>query len=76
MNTTSRTACYYRFYNGKEFKDGDTGEQITCANVIVQYLNYGWYDGASNRPKVATTGTNRCEFFIGGTHFTGTWVAQ
>ncbi|MGI6238479.1 MAG: DUF3048 domain-containing protein [Christensenellales bacterium] len=65
---------YYRFYNGKEYKDGATGEQVTCANVIVQYLAYSWYDGKSDRPKVETTGRNDCEYFIDGTHFTGYWV--
>lgn len=65
---------YYRYYNDKEYKDGITGEQITCSNVIVQYVDYSWYDGASDRPIVATTGTNRCEYFIGGKHFTGYWV--
>lgn len=64
---------YYRFYNGSEFKDGTTGEQVTCANVIVQYMTYDWYEGASDRPKVTTTGTNKCEYFIGGKHFTGYW---
>ena len=68
------TGRYKRFYNGKEYKDGDTGEQITCANVIVQYVTYDWYDGQSDRPKVTTTGTNKCDYFIGGTHFTGYWV--
>jgi len=64
---------YYRFYKGKEFKDGITGEQITCSNVIVHYLDYSWYGGASDRPIVTTTGTNKCDYFIGGKHFTGYW---
>ncbi len=68
------SGLYKRYYNGKEFKDGETGEQITCSNVIVQYVAYDWYDGKSDRPKVTTTGTNRCDYFIGGTHFTGYWV--
>lgn len=70
----AETGLYKRYYNGKEYKDGDTGEQVTCANVIVQYLHYDWYDGRSDRPKVETTGTNKCDYFIGGTHFTGYWV--
>lgn len=64
---------YYRYYTGKEYKDGITGEQITCSNVIVQYLDYSWYGGASDRPIVETTGTNKCDYFIGGKHFTGYW---
>ena len=65
---------YYRFYNGNEYKDGETGEQITCSNVIVHYYEYGWYNGSSERPKVTTVGRNRCDYFIGGKHFTGYWV--
>lgn len=64
---------YYRFYNGSEHKDGLTGEQLTCSNVIIQYVDYAWYDGASDRPIVTTTGTNKCEYFIDGMHFTGYW---
>lgn len=64
---------YYRYYRGKEYKDGLTGIQITCSNVIVQYLDYSWYGGASDRPVVVTTGKNKCDYFIDGKHFTGYW---
>lgn len=64
---------YLRSYNGSPYCDGTTGEQVTCANVIVQSMEYGWYEGQSDRPKVTTVGTNRCEYFIGGKHFTGYW---
>lgn len=70
----AESGLYNRFYNGNAYLDGDTNEQVTCANVIVQYMDYGWYNGESDRPKVATTGTNKCDYFIGGTHFTGYWV--
>ena len=36
--------------------------------------DYTWYDGEADRPMVALTGSNRCDYFIGGKHFTGTWV--
>lgn len=65
---------YYRYYNGERYVDGYTGEQVTCSNVIVQYMTYDWYNGASDAPKVTTVGSNRCDYFINGTHFTGTWV--
>lgn len=64
---------YYRGYNGNVHKDGLTGEQLVCSNVIVQYMDYSWYDGASDRPIVGTTGANKCEYFIDGMHFTGYW---
>lgn len=70
----AETGLYLRYYNGREYKDGKTGEQLKCANVIVQYMGYDWYGGESDRPKVTTTGTNKCEYFIDGTHFTGYWV--
>ena len=64
---------YYRFYNRKDELDA-TGAQYTCSNVIVMLADYSWYDNDSERPVVALTGTNRCDYFIGGKHFTGTWV--
>ena len=47
---------------------------MTCDNIIVQSVEYAWYSGESDRPKVTTTGTNKCHYFIGGKHFTGYWV--
>ena len=69
----SSIAKYRRLYNGKPFVDGATNEQVTCDNVIVQSVEYSWYSGESDRPKVTTTGTNKCHYFIGGKHFTGYW---
>ena len=64
---------YRRFYNGRPFVDGDTGEQVLVDNVIVQHVEYSWFDGKSDRPKVQLRGENKCDYFIGGKHFTGTW---
>jgi hypothetical protein len=64
---------YYRFYNRKDNLDAN-GEQYKAANVIVMQADYTWYDGDIERPVVALTGTNRCDYFIGGKHFTGNWV--
>ncbi len=68
------SGVYKRFYNGKPQNDGITGEQLSYSNVIVQHVNYSWYGGASNRPMAEFTGTNRCDYFIGGNHFTGYWT--
>ena len=65
---------YRRYYNRKDMIDGTSGKNYDVENVIVMYADYSWYDGASDRPIVALTGTNKCEYFIGGKHFTGTWV--
>ena len=56
--------------------DGTSGKNYDVENVIVMYADYSWYDGASDRPIVALTGTNKCEYFIGGKHFTGTWTRE
>lgn len=64
---------YKRFYNGKEYKDGTTGEQVTCDNVIVQHVEYEWFGGKSEAPKVTMYGRNACDYFIGGRHITGYW---
>lgn len=64
---------YRRYYNGEPFVDGLTGEQVMVDNVIVQYVDYSWYANASDRPEVATVGGNRCDYFMGGRHFTGAW---
>ncbi len=64
---------YARTYGGNAFVDGITGEQVYCDNVIVQYVTYSWYGGSSDRPCVTTTGTNKCDYFIDGMHFTGYW---
>lgn len=67
---------YQRFYNGNAFVDGETGEQVLVDNVIVQSMDYAWYSGESDRPKVTTVGSGKCHYFIGGKHFTGTWVRE
>ena len=64
---------YYRYYNRNDMIDVNGG-LYTASNVIVMYADYSWYDGASERPIVALTGSNKCEYFIGGKHFSGTWT--
>ncbi len=64
---------YRRYYNRQDMLDGADGSTYDFENVIVMYADYSWYDNASDRPIVALTGTNKCEYFIGGKHFTGTW---
>ena len=64
---------YRRLYNDKPYVDGETGEQVLVDNVIVQHVEYSWFEGNSDRPKVKLRGENKCDYFIGGKHFTGTW---
>ena len=64
---------FRRLYNNKPFVDGETGEQVLVDNVIVQHVEYSWFEGQSDRPKVKLKGENKCDYFIGGKHFTGTW---
>lgn len=68
-----RDGLYYRSYNGKPQKDGTTGEPLAYANVIVQRAAYSWYNGDGDRPIVELFGTNTCDYFINGMHFTGYW---
>ena len=67
---------YLRFYNGNPFVDGATGEQVTCDNVIVQHVQYGWFGGKSDAPGVTMAGMNACDYFIGGKHFQGYWERE
>ena len=45
---------YLRFYNGNPYIDGNTEEQVTCDNVVVQAVQYAWYGGKSILPKLPT----------------------
>lgn len=65
---------YKRFYNGNEYKDGATDEQVTCDNIIVQHVEYSWFGGKSEAPNVTMIGTNACDYFLGGKHITGYWT--
>jgi len=67
---------YRRFYNRRNMVDGASGRTYDFANVIVMYADYEWHNGADDQPIVALTGTNKCEYFIGGKHFTGTWMRE
>ena len=64
---------YYRFYNRARQEDG-AGDRYTCSNIIVMQADYTWYDNDGQRPIVALTGTNKCDYFVGGKHFTGSWA--
>ena len=67
---------YLRFYGDKPFIDGATNEQVMVDNVIVQSVDYSWISGESDRPSVGTVGSNKCEYFIGGKHFSGHWERE
>ena len=64
---------YQRYYNGNAYVDRATNEQVMADNIIVQSVEYAWYSGESDRPKVTTTGSGKCQYFMGGKSFTGTW---
>lgn len=64
---------YYRYYNGKQLKDGDDGTPITCSNVIIMYAQSSWSDGDDSAPVVNLFTTGKADYFIGGKHFSGTW---
>ena len=64
---------YERFYNRARQEDAN-GSGYACSNVIVMRVDYTWYQDDPGRPIAALTGSNKCDYFIGGKHFTGTWA--
>lgn len=64
---------YRRYYNGKLMKDGADDATYDVSNVIVMTANYAWNKGKADCPLVELIGSNECEYFIGGKHFTGSW---
>lgn len=67
-----QSKTYTRYYNWEPMLDAD-GSAVTCQNVIVMHVNMYWYDGESDRPMYRLTRGGTCDYFIGGTHFTGTF---
>ena len=65
---------YQRLYNGNPFVDGETNQPVLVDNIIVQSVEYAWYSGEADRPKVTLTGRNKCDYFFGGKHLTGYWM--
>lgn len=76
---------YIRYQSGSEFemrtvtKDANGNEKtqtkpMASTNLIVQYAKtYVLENDVEGRRMVETTGSGKCEFFIGGTHSSGTW---
>ena len=51
------------------------GEEITFANIIVQYIDMDWsYGGECPLPTLK--GTGNADFFMGGKHYTGVWQRE
>lgn len=69
----SRT--YTRYYNWEPMFDAN-GSAVACSNVIVMHVNMYWYNGESDRPVYRLIRGGTCDFFIGGTHFTGTFERE
>lgn len=65
---------YYRFYGREAQLDGETGEQLMCANVIIMYAEYSYYDYNGSRPVAELFGKNLCTYFIDGYCFQGYWT--
>lgn len=66
------TKTYTRSYNWEPMLDAD-GSAVTCQNIIVMRVQLSWYDGKTDAPVYRMTRGGTCDYFIGGTHFTGTW---
>ena len=64
---------YYRTYLGKNHYDAN-GTQYSCTNVIVQQMTFeGYRNNHGDMPVYISYGTNKCDYFIRGRHFTGYW---
>ena len=68
------TDTYRRYYMGEAQRDGATGAYFDAKNVIVMTAEYSWSYGDASAPLVELFGSNKCDYFIGGQHFTGTWT--
>ena len=49
------------------------GEPITFSNIIVQFVNIEWVNGAKDQPLATLTGSGNADYFMGGMHYSGVW---
>ena len=69
----SQDGLYYRTYLGQPHYDAN-GNQYACTNVIIMQMDFqGYRDNNGDRPVYTSYGSNKCDYFIRGRHFTGTW---
>ncbi len=68
----AETNTYDYYFNGKKWKDGADGKNLSFANLMVIKFDYRYGEGLSHCPMIDSTGTHTVEYFIGGKHFTGT----
>lgn len=64
--------AYTRYYNWEPMLDAD-GRAVTCSNVIIMHVRLKWLNGREDQPKYSLLFGGECEYFIGGTYFTGTF---
>ena len=66
---------YYRFdkrFSDNKHIDGDTGEQLTCKNIIIQYCTYDIESDGKNKD-IHTVGTGTGAFVTNGKVVNITW---
>ncbi len=63
---------YYRFQYGKPHIDNETQKQLTCKNIIVQYVKIGLFDDGKSLI-IDTVGTGNGEFVTNGKSIPITW---
>ena len=69
------TNTYKRYYNWEPMLDAN-GQEVTCSNVIIMDVNLKWLNDRDDQPKYNLLRGGKCEYFIGGTHFTGTFEKE
>lgn len=71
------TGCYVRHgENGKPWLDRVTGDPLAAENLLVQYVDQGFFNNSPSRPVIETVGEGPLDAFIDGWHFEGTWKRE
>ena len=70
---------YFRYMRTKDeeipYEDRDSQEQLSFANVIVQFANVT-YNGSSAAPVTHHVGEGNADYFMGGVHIRGYWKRE
>lgn len=67
--------AYTRYYNWEPMLDAQ-GRAVTCENVIIMHVRLKWLNDRDDQPKYNLLYGGQCEYFIGGTYFTGTFEKE
>ncbi|MCR4956293.1 MAG: DUF3048 domain-containing protein [Lachnospiraceae bacterium] len=66
---------YYRFQYNKEHVDNESGRQLSCKNIVIQYVNIGLFDDGKSLT-IGTVGSGKGEFITNGKSVPMVWKKQ